>query len=585
MIQIRNITKTYDRKVLDGVSHDFHRGKLYVIRGVSGCGKTTLLNIIGGLETNYEGFYYFNGEEVGKDKKILEKVRSNIGYIFQESLLFANLNVRENLMFIKNDNEKIEELAKRLGVENLLNKMPNELSNGERQRISIIRALLFDPDVMIADEPTAALDHLRCIDIEDVLYQLRDMGKVVIVSTHDISFGKQADEILQLDYGKMESSRLYEIKAVHEEKKIKKSKSMWKIDAIYCIRRGKKMNVGSTIIYTIIFCIFLMICAIRLNFQNVFEAYIYGNYPCHVISDMSSTEDLIETYSKDIKIYEDYHFEDGRQHVNGLFDKTDSVFSIPGAISYGKFPEQNEEVLVNTIYVKNVLELDHAEDAIDKKIKVKGQEYHITGVISDDEKLMEKLYESDDYLDENYMDKNNVFMPYDEIKAVRTFHESKQRMIAVYPALKDKEICINMYTYWQHYASELVSNINFFMDVFLLIALALLFIMFLFMLNIIRVEMMYRKREIGYMRLFSISKKRIHHMIMFDYLMKVGISLILSNVGMFVLSYFIHYKFHIWVMLSPMQWLFLMMVLLGYLWILTRLAIRKIMKKPIKELI
>lgn len=585
MIQLRNITKKYDRTVLNDVSCDFEMGKLYVIRGVSGCGKTTLLNIIGGLEADYEGSYYFDGADVRKDKKMLEAVCSNIGYIFQESLLFASLNVLENLLFIKNDQQKIEELSKLLGVELLLDKMPNELSNGERQRISIIRALLFDPDVILADEPTASLDHLRCKDIEDILFQLRDMGKIVIVSTHDTTFGKQADQILELHYGRMNNQSISDIKKDSQHKKKKKANSMWLIDARYCMRRGKRMSIGTIILYTLIFTILLLIYAIRLNFQGAFETYAFENYPCHVESNMLSNEDLIDIYSNDIMIYEDYHFIDNKQYVNGLYSKKDSSFSIPGAISYGKFPERNNEVLINEAYAKNILHLKDPKDALNKDITIKEKRYSISGVITNNKKRIERIYESDDYLNSDDIDENNVYMPYDEIKHIGIFHESQQRVIAINSIIGNKDAYAYVYTYWYHYVSEITNSINLFMDVFLLIAAALAFIMFLFLMNVIRLEMMYRKREIGYMRIFSISNKRIHHMILMDYIMKVSVSLILSNVGMLLLSFVIFHKIHIWILLSPIQWLLFMMILLIYLWILTRLGIGKILKSPVKELI
>lgn len=143
MITLTHICKKFGKKeVLKNISVAFEPGKLYVIKGVSGCGKTTLLNILSCLDFSFEGEYRYR-EEVIK-KKNSAKFRSKIGYVFQQSLLIANMSMKENLSFIYDDEEQIQYYANMFHVDHLLDQYPSQLSGGERQRFAIIRALLLD---------------------------------------------------------------------------------------------------------------------------------------------------------------------------------------------------------------------------------------------------------------------------------------------------------------------------------------------------------------------------------------------------------------------------------------------------------
>ena len=145
-IRLDNVSKSHDRPVLKELNYRFESGMLYVIKGVSGCGKSTLLNIIGGVEKEYEGSVIYEPQ----------KLRS--AYIFQRSLLLSTLTVKENLQLIRGDIRAVEAQAEILGINKLLEKLPGTISGGERQRAAIERALLREPQLLLADEPTASLD-------------------------------------------------------------------------------------------------------------------------------------------------------------------------------------------------------------------------------------------------------------------------------------------------------------------------------------------------------------------------------------------------------------------------------------------
>lgn len=174
MLELVNVSKNYNRPVLQGINKKFESGKIYVIKGISGCGKTTLLNIIGGVETDYEGEMYFEKNKIiSLEAKKFEKYREEIGYIFQQSLLLSKLTLAENLCFFCDNYDLIEKYASYFGVSHLLNKLPEELSGGERQRIAIIRALLNNPAIILADEPTASLDEMNAKIIAETFLKIK----------------------------------------------------------------------------------------------------------------------------------------------------------------------------------------------------------------------------------------------------------------------------------------------------------------------------------------------------------------------------------------------------------------------------
>ena len=183
-----NLKKSYDNKsfVLKNFSYCFDKGKIYVIKGVSGCGKTTLLNIMGGLDKSYEGDF--------KNKP------KSVGFVTQNNMLFSNWTVYENLSFINSDHN-YKKIAKELSVEELLSKKPSQLSGGERQRICVIRSLMNSPELVIADEPTASLDKKNASLVAKLFNDISTSENIVVIATHKDDFDCIADEILYLNYG------------------------------------------------------------------------------------------------------------------------------------------------------------------------------------------------------------------------------------------------------------------------------------------------------------------------------------------------------------------------------------------------
>lgn len=218
LVEFRNVCKFYhmgDTTVTaaDHISFKIYEGEFVAIVGQSGSGKSTCMNIIGCLDTPTEGLYMLNGKNVGEmNKKELAEVRNKqMGFIFQQYNLLPKLNLTENvevpLMYAgmsKRDRRKrAHEMLERVGLGDKYRHKPNELSGGQQQRVSIARALAGDPSVILADEPTGALDSKTGREVMEMLKQLNKEGHTIIFITHDNSLAVQTQRIIRLEDGRV----------------------------------------------------------------------------------------------------------------------------------------------------------------------------------------------------------------------------------------------------------------------------------------------------------------------------------------------------------------------------------------------
>ena len=226
MIKIINLRKVFGNLVvLDGVSVDIPEGETLAIIGPSGCGKSTLLRLILGLDKTTSGQIFLDGQDVSKLSDTgLIKLRQKIGMVFQSSALFDSLSVFENVAFPLREHTRLSEnkikeiVAKKLEMVDLTGKeklMPSELSGGMQKRVSIARALAFDPKIILYDEPTTGLDPITSATIENLINKLAAELKVTsIIVTHQLStIFRTAHRIIMLDQGKfIESGTVEETK-------------------------------------------------------------------------------------------------------------------------------------------------------------------------------------------------------------------------------------------------------------------------------------------------------------------------------------------------------------------------------------
>ena len=216
-IKIKNLVKKYEKdksfKVLKDISFNFESGKTYSIMGPSGSGKSTLLNMLSLIDTPTSGSIEINNNKIKPNNKAENDIirASNIGLIYQDKNLLSDFTALENVylpnLLISNEKQKSKELAKKLiknvGMMARLNHFPNELSGGENQRIAIARALINDPKIILADEPTGSLDIENAKLIFKILFNLKSKNRIIIFATHNRYFANMADCKIKMNNGNM----------------------------------------------------------------------------------------------------------------------------------------------------------------------------------------------------------------------------------------------------------------------------------------------------------------------------------------------------------------------------------------------
>lgn len=214
LISIKNLHKKYgDNIAIPNLSLDLHKGEVVVILGSSGCGKSTLLRCVNGLESIQSGSIGMSGiGEFGREIA-WEAARQKVGMVFQSYELFAHMNVIDNILLgpIKAQNrnrveaeEQADKLLKRVGLYDRKTAFPRELSGGQKQRIAIVRALCMNPEAILLDEITAALDPEMVREVLDVVLELANEGMSMLIVTHEMAFAeKVADRIVFMDKGEI----------------------------------------------------------------------------------------------------------------------------------------------------------------------------------------------------------------------------------------------------------------------------------------------------------------------------------------------------------------------------------------------
>ena len=218
LIELKNIYKIYhmgdeEVRASDGVSLSIDRGEFVAIVGKSGSGKSTLMNIIGALDVPTEGEYILGGEDVSEmsDDQLAQIRNKMIGFIFQQYNLLPKLNLLENVelpllyagVSVQERKERALKSLAKVGLEEKWKNLPNQLSGGQQQRVSIARALAGDPSLILADEPTGALDSRTSREVLNFLRQLNEEGNTIVMITHDNSIALEAKRVVRIEDGKI----------------------------------------------------------------------------------------------------------------------------------------------------------------------------------------------------------------------------------------------------------------------------------------------------------------------------------------------------------------------------------------------
>ena len=212
MVHVQNLKKNFGKlEVLKDFSIDIEEGEVVVLLGPSGSGKSTFLRCLNQLEVATAGTIIIDGQDVTNKHTDINKVRENIGMVFQHFNLFPHKTVIENIMLApvelklmtkEEDRKKGMELLKRVGMDTKADAYPSQLSGGQKQRVAIARALAMNPDIMLFDEPTSALDPEMVGEVLTVMKELARDGMTMVVVTHEIGFAREvADRIVFMDGG------------------------------------------------------------------------------------------------------------------------------------------------------------------------------------------------------------------------------------------------------------------------------------------------------------------------------------------------------------------------------------------------
>ncbi len=211
-IHVDNLIKNFNNlEVLRGISTDIYEGEVVCVIGPSGSGKSTFLRCLNRLESITSGEVIVDGYHIDDNKININKVRENIGMVFQHFNLFNNMNVLQNIMLAPVDVKKMDkeeakkiamELLEKVGLTDKAENYPSQLSGGQKQRVAIARALAMSPDVMLFDEPTSALDPEMVGEVLQVMKELASQGMTMVVVTHEMGFAREvADRVIFIDEG------------------------------------------------------------------------------------------------------------------------------------------------------------------------------------------------------------------------------------------------------------------------------------------------------------------------------------------------------------------------------------------------
>ena len=330
LLRIDNLVKEYGKndsyqKVIDNISITFKSGEFICLLGESGSGKTTLLNILGGLDSNYKGS--INIDDINLKYIDIDKYRSeNIGFIFQNFNLINNISIIDNILLPidkykishKEKKNRAINLLKKLNIYNIRNKKIIDLSGGQKQRVAIARALINNPSIILADEPTGALDEKNSESVLEILKEINLEGKLVIVVTHSEKVIKYSTRVIKIKDGKISSDK--KIKRVREKKldkvELKENKIFYLIK--YGIRnffKNKKRNI-------------FIIFASSIGIIGIILSLFIGNSVKKYMRDLileKSNPTIYSISTKNYNLYENKYYSE--KEVNKI-KKIDHIINI-----------------------------------------------------------------------------------------------------------------------------------------------------------------------------------------------------------------------------------------------------------------
>lgn len=591
MIWLVNLEKSFDFKVLDKINLDFNPGNIYILKGKSGSGKTTLLNLISGLDFEYSGNIYINDQDLKKMKKDdLMNYHNSIGYMRQNCLLYRNITVLDNLLLIENNKDKIIELCKQFNILDIINKYPYEISGGERERVSLIRALLNDNNILLLDEPSANLDKDNSKNFVKYLEKIDISNKIVIISTHEDLYDDIANVIVNINYGKITIIKNKEVK----KGQLKIKKYIGKKDIFKGLKLVKKQNIIFNIFAVVFLLASLLAISFNLKFKNEYIKVKLKEVPYNIIDIEKRYLDDFSKYISDY--YVNYVYKDDNLNVYPLYEYENS--NLKNYIELGEFPKNNNEVLINYVYANKVGKT--VKEMLNTTININDKEYKIVGIISNNIDNFPFIYNVNYSYSEIYNNFDGmmpaIFMYSSELETFGYIDKDDKIMINIKPEyildlynneLVSEGMVVNSFAFLQ-YESEISSistNVNSITQTSLLIVVVILILTLIFLINQISMELFYQRKEIGYLQLFHYSKDDISLFMTLRYIKDFIISLVISVILYLIicLVLLILYDFNLFI--SVFYILLFILVLVFYFYIIINIPLNKYLKTDIIKLI
>ncbi len=583
MIELKNISKKYNNTwILKDVNLELKPGNIYVFKGVSGSGKTTLLNIIAGLDKNYDGDIYVNGNSLDK---YYNEYRNSIGYMMQKSLLFRNSTLLENLRLIEDNVPKIEEYAKLFNVYDILNKYPNQISGGEKQRVALIRTLLNDRSIIIADEPTSSLDYENSLIFVEHIKKIDISNKIIIIATHKNIYDDIASEIININFGKLSIINDSEI---DNNFKLELNSKKNKMLNSFILSNKNSFGIVFNIIIMLFTITILLVFSIKIKYQSEsIKQYLKDN-ACNVIESKDFLADEIVDLID--KRYDDYEIKEKDYTIYSLLNKDDSVFKNTKYIAYGSFPKKNE-VLINNYFVDLKFPNIEYKNIIGEKININNVEYTISGIIDypESKAIYFGFYE-------NILDNQipAVFLDYDIIKDV-----GKISSDSVFLKIKDKYL--NDIYLSKKYERNYIDNYQFTKasdkiyrstngtkhptNIALIIIVIISVILMIFLANQLMLELHFQKKKMGYLQVFNFSKNQVRKIYLLQYLINIIKIFALSMIIYLIIVTIIYFKFDLNYFINFYYIFIILIILLFYIFLIIIFPLNKILKNDIIELI
>jgi len=476
MLEIKNISKIYETEdlkqtALNNVSINFRENEFASILGPSGSGKTTLLNVIGGLDHYDKGDLIINGKSTKKyNDRDWDTYRNHrVGFVFQSYNLIAHQTILQNVELAltlsgvskSERRKKAKRALKEVGLENHINKKPNQLSGGQMQRVAIARALVNDPDIILADEPTGALDTHTSKQVMDILKEV-SKNKLVIMVTHNPELAKEySTRIIKLQDGKiLDDSNPFngKDKEVEDNKKIKRT-SMSYLTAFSLSLTNLLTKKGRTILTSFAGSIGIIGIALILSLSTGFQNYIdkiqedtLTSYPLTINKETSDTMSLLLSLSGN---------NEKEKNNNGKIVETQNfknIFSSIGANDIKTFKkyieDNNNEVSKNVSlvrYIYNVVPFIYTKDINNDLIQANPSDVfsNIFGysMMTDDASVFAELPDSKEMLNDEYeLIKGKFPTKYDEIMLVLPSENSVSDLFLYAVGLKDQDELTNMFS-------------------------------------------------------------------------------------------------------------------------------------------